>query len=141
VAAFSPAVDVFEDDQKLFLLAEIPGVIEKDLHVQIENNILSITGQRTLQHHAGKLRRLERSYGSFSRAFALPDTVDAESIHAVYENGVLRVTINHSAEAQAQGWHMSAHVEGEGRTAAARAGESKANVVHGAQHTFKATAS
>ena len=130
-AAFSPAVDVFENDRKLLLMAEIPGVVEKDLHVQIVDNILRITGRRTIQQNAGRLRRIERSYGPFARAFALPNTIDPKSVHSVYENGVLRVTLNQWAEGHVQAWHATGHDQSERRAAgqaAARVDESKADV-------------
>jgi HSP20 family molecular chaperone IbpA len=143
MAAFSPAVDVFENDKKLFLMAELPGVVEKDLHVQVVDNVLRITGRRTIQQNAGRLRRIERSYGSFARAFALPNTIDPKSVHSVYENGVLRVTLNHWAEGHVQAWHVASHDQGERRAAGQAAtgvDESKADAPKVASRALKATA-
>ena len=143
MAAFSPAVDVFENDRKLLLMAEIPGVAEKDLQVQIVDNVLRITGKRTIQRNAGRLRRIERSYGSFARAFALPNTVDPKIVHSVYENGVLRITLNHWAEGHVQAWRAAGHDQGERGAAAktaARVDESKADVPRVAARARKATA-
>jgi HSP20 family protein len=139
MAAFSPAVDVFENDQKLLLMAEIPGVVERDLHVQIVDNILRITGRRTIQQNVGRLRRIERSYGSFARAFALPNTIDPNSVHSVYEKGVLKVTLDHWAEGQVQAWHAAGHGQVERRTAE-RVDESTVDVPRVAARTLKATA-
>ena len=131
MAAFSPAVDVFENDRKMLLMADIPGVVEKDLDVRIVDNVLRITGRRTIQQNVGRLRRIERSYGSFARAFALPDTIDPESVHSVYENGVLKVTLNHWAQGHVQAWNTVGHDQGERRAAGQAAepvAESKSNV-------------
>jgi len=143
MAAFNPAVDVFENDRKLLLIAEVPGVFEKDLQVQIEDNILRITGKRTIQQNVGILRRIERSYGSFARAFALPNTIDPNSVHCVYEDGVLRVTLNHRAEGHQHAWHAAGHGQGERGTAeqaSAGVGGSEAEVPRVATRTLKAAA-
>ncbi len=92
---WSPAVDIFETENELVLKADIPDVDAKNVGIQIENGTLTLKGERKFeQEKNGKgFHRIERSYGSFVRAFSLPDTVDAEKVKADYKNGVLTVTV------------------------------------------------
>jgi HSP20 family protein len=94
-ANFIPPVDVYEDDHTITLQAEIPGITEKDLDVRMENNILTISGERKLENEEKKenFHRIERQYGRFTRSFTLPSVVDPESVNADFENGVLKITI------------------------------------------------
>jgi len=94
-AAWLPAVDILEKDGNLVLEAHLPGVAEKDVDVKLEGHVLTLTGERKLENEENKknYHRMESSYGSFSRSFTLPDTVDAEKIKAEYKNGILTVTI------------------------------------------------
>src|SRR3954463_11654210 len=82
--AFIPPVDVYEDEQGLRLKLEVPGIDEKDLDVRIENNVLSIRGERKFENEEKEenFHRIERRYGSFARSFTLPNTVDAEKVAA-----------------------------------------------------------
>jgi HSP20 family protein len=90
---FGPPVDIYEDDQKLTFKAEIPGIDEKDIKVEIENNVLTVHGERKLEKDIKEehFRRMERHYGAFSRSFTLPSTVDPEKIEAIYTHGVLAI--------------------------------------------------
>lgn len=99
---FVPPVDVFEDDHNITLQAEIPGVTEKDLNVRLENNILTISGERKLENEEKKenFHRIERQYGRFTRSFTLPSAVDPESVNAEFENGVLKITLAKREEAK-----------------------------------------
>ncbi len=91
--AWSPAVDIYEDDKAITLKAELPDMEEKDLDVRVEEGHLTIKGEKKFENEEKKenFHRIERRYGSFQRTFALPDTVDAESIEAKYDKGVLKV--------------------------------------------------
>lgn len=95
-ANFIPPVDIFEDEHTITLHAELPGIEEKDLNVTLENDVLTITGERKMEHEEKKenFRRLERSYGKFTRSFTLPSTVDKEKITAEFNNGVLKIVLN-----------------------------------------------
>jgi HSP20 family protein len=92
---WSPAVDIYETENELVLKADLPDVDPKNVGIQVENSTLTLKGERKFeQEKNGKgFHRIERSYGSFVRAFSLPETVDSEHIKADYKNGVLTVTI------------------------------------------------
>ena len=92
---WSPAVDIFETDNELVLMADVPGVDQKDIDIQLENGTLTVTGERKFANEErGKgFHRLERSYGSFVRYFTVPDTIDPEHVRADFNNGVLTVTL------------------------------------------------
>ncbi len=94
-SAWNPAVDIYESENQLVLTAEIPGVDEKDVEIKIEDNTLSIKGERRFETERKEenYHRLERSYGSFYRTFTLPNYVDQDKIHAEHENGVLKITM------------------------------------------------
>lgn len=89
------AVDIIEDKDHVELKAEIPGVDPKDVNIQVEDNILTISGEKKLEHEDKKENylRIERYYGKFSRSFSLPPYVDASKIEAKYKDGVLTVTL------------------------------------------------
>ena len=92
---WSPAVDILETEDAVTLKADLPDVDPKNVGIQLENGTLTLKGERKFEHEKnGKgFHRIERSYGSFVRAFSLPDTVDAEHVKADYKNGVLTVTV------------------------------------------------
>lgn len=94
-AGWAPAVDVFEDDKEIVLTADLPDMDQKDLDIHVEDNHLTIKGERKFENEEKKdqYHRIERRYGSFQRTFALPDTVDADNIGAKYDKGVLKVTL------------------------------------------------
>ena len=99
---FAPAVDVYEDEHNVTLKIEVPGIDEKDIDVRIENNMLTVHGERKIEKEEKEenYRRIERQYGSFTRTFTLPTTVDTESVSANYEKGVLKVKLAKKAEAK-----------------------------------------
>ena len=101
-SSFAPAVDVYEDDHLVTLKIEVPGIDEKDIDVRLENNTLTVTGERRLEKEEKEenYRRVERQYGSFTRSFTLPQTVDAEKVSAQYDKGVLKITLAKKAEAK-----------------------------------------
>jgi HSP20 family protein len=92
---WSPAVDIYETENELVLKADLPDVDQKDIDVRVENQTLSIAGERKFERNeSGKgYHRIERSYGSFVRSFAVPNAFDTETISAEYKNGVLTVTL------------------------------------------------
>ncbi len=92
---WSPAVDIFERGEDLVLRAEVPGVAKGDLDVSVEENVLTLRGQRVRDEKVTEenYHRIERSYGAFARSFTLPASVDAAKIAAVYEDGVLEVVL------------------------------------------------
>jgi HSP20 family protein len=95
LTTWSPAVDIYETENELVVKADLPDVAEKDIDVRVENNLLTIRGERKFEKSVSEdnYLRVERSYGAFSRSFSLPNTVNAEAIHAEYKNGVLTVTM------------------------------------------------
>jgi HSP20 family protein len=101
-AAFVPAVDVFEDEKKVVLKLEVPGIEEKDLDVSVEKNTLTVKGERKFssEEKEENFHRIERRYGSFFRSFTLPSTVDTEQVQASYNAGVLKLELAKKPEAQ-----------------------------------------
>jgi len=101
-ASFVPAVDIYEDAQKVTLKLEVPGMEEKDLDVRVENHTLTVKGERKLEKEEKEenFHRIERRYGSFYRAFTLPSTVDTENVGASYQAGVLKLELKKKPEAQ-----------------------------------------
>ena len=100
--AWTPAVDIYEVDGTLMLKAELPDMRREDIDVSVENNTLTIRGERTLDNDVKQenFHRIERSYGSFVRQFSLPTTVDAGKIAAEYKNGVLTLKLPVREEAK-----------------------------------------
>jgi len=100
--AFVPAVDVYEDEHSIQLKLEVPGIEEKDLDIKVENNTLTVSGERKFEKDEKEenFRRVERRYGSFVRSFTLPTTVDSEAITADYTAGVLKLRLAKRAEAK-----------------------------------------
>ena len=101
-SSFAPAVDVYEDEHKVTLKIEVPGIDEKDIDVQVENNTLTVRGERKIdkEEKEENYRRVERQYGSFVRTFTLPQTVDSEKVTATYDKGVLNIELPKKAEAK-----------------------------------------
>ncbi len=99
---FAPAADVQEDENHLYLNFELPGINEKDVKVTLENNVLTVEGERKEEKKSGKGNWLhqERYYGTFSRSFTLPGTVNPDSVEATFNDGVLEVQIEKKAEAK-----------------------------------------
>src|SRR5437588_6246448 len=100
--SFVPAVDVYDDEHKVILKLEVPGVKQEDLDVQVENQTLTVRGQRTFEKEEKEenFQRIERRYGSFSRSFTLPNTIDTQSVKADYENGILKIELAKREEAK-----------------------------------------
>jgi HSP20 family protein len=101
-ASFVPAVDIYEDAKKVVLKLEVPGMEEKDLDVRVENNTLTVKGERKFEKDEKEenFHRIERRYGTFFRAFTLPSTVDTENVQASYNAGILKLELSKKPEAQ-----------------------------------------
>lgn len=102
VAAWAPAVDIHETQDELVMQADLPDVELKDMDIHVENNMLTIRGERKFEEKQKEQNylRVERAYGAFSRSFALPNMVDTDKIRASYKNGVLRLELPKRAESK-----------------------------------------
>jgi HSP20 family protein len=100
--AWMPACDIIEDKEQLKVVLELPGVRPEDVKINLENQVLTVRGEKKVAAEESKERwhRYERSYGSFERSFTLPGSVDAERIHATAEHGVLTLTLPKSEKAK-----------------------------------------
>src|ERR1700756_5367078 len=114
-ASFVPAVDIYEDPKKVVLKREVPGIEEKDLDVRVENNTLTVKGERKFEKEEKEenFHRIERRYGSFYRAFTLPSTVDTEHVNANYNAGILKLELSKKPEAQPK--QIKVNVGGQGK--------------------------
>ena len=94
-AIWSPAVDIYETDDEVVVKAELPEVSQKDIDIQIENNTLTLRGERKFNKETKKenFHRIERAYGTFSRSFTLPGTINQEKISADYKDGILKISM------------------------------------------------
>ena len=97
-----PPVDIQETADGYRLQAELPGLTRDDINITLENNVLRLTGERKFERDAKKenFQRIERTYGAFSRAFALPQQVNSEGVQAAFENGVLTITVPKAEQAK-----------------------------------------
>ena len=100
--SWAPAVDILEQEGNIVLKAELPGVDPKDVDIRVENNTLTLRGERRFDNEAKRedYHRVERSYGAFARSFSLPTVVDTEKIQADYKDGILKVTLPKKEEAK-----------------------------------------
>jgi HSP20 family protein len=110
-SSWFPACDVFEDKDAVKLLAELPGVRPEDVKLSVENNLLTIRGEKQRQSgdRSGRVHSLERSYGRFERSFALPSTIDPDRISASFEHGIRTVTIPKAERARPREIPVSVH--------------------------------
>jgi HSP20 family protein len=102
LTAWAPAVDIYENEHELVVKADLPDVDPKNLDIRVENNILSIRGERKFENKVNEENylRVERAYGSFSRSFSLANTVNPDGIKADYQNGVLTLNVPKREEAK-----------------------------------------
>src|ERR1700747_2448139 len=100
--SFAPPVDIYEDEHNITLKIEVPGIDEKDIDVRIESNTLTVHGERKIEKEEKEenFRRIERQYGSFTRSFTLPTSVDTGAGNGGYGRGVLKITLPKKAEAK-----------------------------------------
>lgn len=119
ITTWAPAVDIYETEHELVVKADLPDVKPEELDIRVENNILTIRGERKFEKKVteDKYLRVERSYGSFSRSFSLANTVNAEAIKAEYKNGVLTLTVPKREEAKPK--QIKVNVEAPAMAAAA----------------------
>jgi len=110
---FAPPVDIYEDEHTITLRMEVPGIDEKDIDVSVENKVLTVDGERKIEKDEKEenFRRIERQYGSFTRSFTLPSSVDPGQVSANYDKGVLKITLTKKAEAKPK--QIKIHVGGE----------------------------
>src|SRR5438876_5058590 len=132
--AWNPNVDIYENKDQIVLEAELPGMNREDFELTVENNVITLRGERRFEKKddADNYHRVERAYGSFTRSFTLPQTVSAEGANAEYRNGVLRVTLPKREEAKAR----RIEVKGEGSDSQ-KTIEAKAQNVGAAGETSK----
>ena len=111
--SFAPPVDVYEDEHNITLKIEVPGIDEKDIDVRIENNTLTVHGERKFEKEEKEenFRRVERQYGGFTRSFTLPSSVDSGQVSADYDKGVLKINLAKKAEAKPK--QIKVNVRGE----------------------------
>jgi len=115
LATWAPAVDIYETESELVVKADLPDLQEKDIDVRVENNTLTIRGERKFEKEVNEdnYLRVERAYGSFMRSFSLPNTVKAEGIRAEYRNGALTVRMAKREESKAK--QVKINVSGNGK--------------------------
>lgn len=108
---FTPAVDIYEDDHNIYVNAELPGVKPDEVKISVENDVLTLSGQRKLEREDKRegYHRMECSYGSFTRSFALPEAADAENVDAELDSGVLKVKIAKRPEVAPKRIPVKAH--------------------------------
>ena len=125
--AWNPSVDIYENKDNIVLEAELPGMNRDDFELSVENNVITLRGERQFEKKddSENYHRVERSYGSFTRSFTLPQTVTAEGATAEYRNGVLRVVLPKREETKARRIEIS----GEGAETSAKTIEAKAENV------------
>jgi len=125
--AWNPSVDIYENKDHIVLEAELPGMDRKDFELSVENNVITLHGERQFEKKddTDNYHRVERSYGSFTRSFTLPQTVSADGATADYRNGVLRVTLPKREETKAR----RIQVSGEGAATPGKTIEAKAENV------------
>ena len=100
--SLAPPADIYEDEHNITLKLEVPGIDEKDIDVRIENNTLTVHGERKIEKEEKEenFRRVERQYGSFTRSFTLPSSIDSGQVSAHYDKGVLKIKLAKKAEAK-----------------------------------------
>ena len=115
LATWAPPVDIYETENELVIKADLPDLEDKDIDVRVENNSLTIRGERKFEKDVNEdnYLRIERAYGSFMRSFSLPNTVKTEGIRAEYRNGVLTVRMAKREESKAK--QVKINVSGNGK--------------------------
>ena len=131
--AWAPSVDIYENKDQLVLEAELPGMKPEEFDLSIENNVITLRGERRFEKtdEGDNYHRVERSYGSFTRSFTLPQTVNGEEAKAEYSNGVLRVTLPKREEAKSRRIEISGTSAARPKTIDTTAESSKAKASSG----------
>src|ERR671938_966659 len=114
--AWTPSVDIYENKDQIVLEAELPGMNREDFDLTIENNVLTLRGERRFEKkdEADNYHRVERAYGTFTRSFTLPQTISSENATAEYKNGVLRVALRKREEVKARRIEVKGEAAGAG---------------------------
>jgi HSP20 family protein len=122
ITTWAPAVDIFETEQELVVKADLPDIKPEELDIRVENNILTIRGERKFEKKVNESNylRVERAYGAFSRSFSLANTVNSEAIKAEYKNGVLTLTVPKREEAKPKQIKVNVDAPAMAATAAGR---------------------
>src|SRR5580693_916752 len=117
LTTWAPPVDIYETPNELVVKADLPDVNEKEIDVRVENNLLTVRGERKFEKSVSEenFLRVERTYGAFSRSFSLPNTVNAEAIAAEYKNGVLTVTLPKREESKPRQVKVSVNAASNGK--------------------------
>ena len=133
--AWNPSVDIYENKDQIVLEAELPGMKQEDFELTVENNVITLRGERRFEKFddADNYHRVERSYGAFTRSFTLPQTVSAEGATAEYQNGVLRVTLPKREETKSRRIEISSEGSSGPKTIETKAETEKAKKVAGGQ--------
>jgi HSP20 family protein len=99
---WSPSVDIYEQPEAIMIQADLPGLNKENVSVRLENNVLTIQGERKLENEQRQenYHRLERAYGSFTRSFTIPSNIQADKIEAEFKDGVLRIQLPKREEAK-----------------------------------------
>jgi HSP20 family protein len=136
--AWNPSVDIYENKDHIVLEAELPGMNREDFELTVENNVITLRGERRFEKkdETDNYHRVERSYGSFTRSFTLPQSVSAEGATAEYRNGVLRVTLAKREDTKARRIEVTA----EGTAASGRKIEAKGEKAGAAEKSKEAAA-
>lgn len=102
--SWSPAVDIYETENEIVVQAELPGVERKDITLNLENNVLTLKGERRFEKESNQdnYHRIERAYGNFSRAFSIPTLVDEDKIRADYKDGILKIALPKKEQVKAK---------------------------------------
>jgi len=131
--AWAPSVDIYENKDQIVLEAELPGMNQEDFDLSIENNVITLRGERKFEktEESDNYHRVERSYGAFTRSFTLPHTVSAEGASAEYNNGVLRVTLPKREETKARRIQVSGTGSGTTKTIDTKSETGKAKEASG----------
>jgi HSP20 family protein len=114
LTTWAPAVDIYETENELVVQADLPDLQDKDIDVRVENNTLTIRGERKFEKDVNEENylRIERAYGSFTRSFTLPNTINAEAIRAEYRNGVLTVRMSKREESKPKQIQITVSADG-----------------------------
>jgi HSP20 family protein len=117
--SWTPAMDLVEADDHFLLRADLPGLREEDVNIEVRDNTLRISGERKAEHEQRERGwyRLERQFGKFSRALTLPEGIDADAIEASFDHGVLEVRIPKPEERKPRRIEIKAHANGNGKPA------------------------
>jgi HSP20 family protein len=125
--SWSPSVDIYENKEQIVLEAELPGMSREDFDLSVENNVITLRGERHFEKkdETDNYHRVERAYGAFLRSFTLPSTVSGEGASAEYRNGVLRVVLPKKEETKARRIEVKGETNGSAKTIETKAEASK----------------